>query len=107
MQVLVVFDDLDSDFGAVKLKMKGGHGGHNGMRSIIAHLAGSHAFPRLKIGIGRPSSPAASIPDHVLGRFVGAEAEEVPAVIAEAAAAVEAVAALGLEAALSGKRLEP
>lgn len=107
MQVLVVFDDLDSDFGAVKLKMKGGHGGHNGMRSIIAHLAGSHAFPRLKIGIGRPSSPAASISDHVLGRFVGAEAEEVPAVIAEAAAAVEAVAALGLEAALSGKRLEP
>lgn len=105
-QVLVVFDDLDSDFGAVKLKMKGGHGGHNGMRSIIGHLNGTHNFPRLKIGIGRPADPRVSIPDHVLGHFAGDDAAALPAVLAEAAAAVEAVAALGLEVALSGKRLE-
>eukprot|EP00892_Ulva_mutabilis_P004890 jgi/Ulvmu1/2773/UM140_0002.1 len=105
-QVLVVFDDLDSDFGAVKLKQKGGHGGHNGMRSIIQWFGGDHGFPRLKIGIGRPANPSASIPDHVLGRFAGEEAAAVPGVVAEATAAVEAVCALGLEVALSGKRLD-
>lgn len=104
-QVLVIFDDLDSDFGAVKLKLKGGHGGHNGMRSIIQWFGGDHGFPRIKVGIGRPADPAASIPDHVLGRFSGEEAKAVPGVIAEAAAAAEAVCSLGLEVALSGKRL--
>lgn len=54
-QVLVVHDDLDLPTGKVRLRAKGGHGGHNGMRSIVQHLKGSQDFPRLKIGIGRPS----------------------------------------------------
>lgn len=61
-QVLVVHDDLDMDTGRVRLRAKGGHGGHNGMRSIIQHMKGSQDFPRLKIGIGRPAGqlPVAS-----------------------------------------------
>lgn len=61
-QVLVVHDDLDLPTGKVRLRAKGGHGGHNGMRSIVQHLKGSQDFPRLKIGIGRPSGqlPVAS-----------------------------------------------
>ncbi|KAL0415839.1 UNVERIFIED_CONTAM: Peptidyl-tRNA hydrolase, chloroplastic [Sesamum latifolium] len=53
-QVLVMFDDLDLPFGKLRLLPKGGHGGHNGMKSIINHLKGSRDFPRLRIGIGRP-----------------------------------------------------
>ncbi|XP_047332440.1 peptidyl-tRNA hydrolase, mitochondrial-like [Impatiens glandulifera] len=53
-QVLVVFDDLDLPFAKLRLLPKGGHGGHNGMRSIIDHFKGSRDFPRLRIGIGRP-----------------------------------------------------
>ncbi|XP_030535480.1 peptidyl-tRNA hydrolase, chloroplastic isoform X2 [Rhodamnia argentea] len=53
-QVLVVFDDLDLPFAKLRLLPKGGHGGHNGMRSVINHLKGSRDFPRLRIGIGRP-----------------------------------------------------
>jgi aminoacyl-tRNA hydrolase len=61
-KVLVVHDDLDLPTGKVRLRAKGGHGGHNGMRSITQHLKGSQDFPRLKIGIGRPAGqlPVAS-----------------------------------------------
>ncbi|XP_042417854.1 peptidyl-tRNA hydrolase, mitochondrial-like isoform X2 [Zingiber officinale] len=53
-QVLLMYDDLDLPFAKLRLLPKGGHGGHNGMRSVINHLKGSHEFPRLRIGIGRP-----------------------------------------------------
>lgn len=53
-EILVVHDELDFDVGVVKLKMDGGHAGHNGLRDIIAHL-GSKEFYRLRIGIGRPT----------------------------------------------------
>jgi PTH1 family peptidyl-tRNA hydrolase len=49
-QVLVIYDDLDIPFAKLRLLPKGGHGGHNGMRSIINHLKQSRDFPRLRIG---------------------------------------------------------
>ncbi len=52
-QVLVVYDDLDLPVGRVRVRAKGGHGGNNGMKSIIAAL-GTEDFPRVRIGIGRP-----------------------------------------------------
>ena len=52
-QMVVVYDDLDSPTGRVRIRAKGGHGGHNGLRSIVG-VTGSQAFARLKIGIGRP-----------------------------------------------------
>lgn len=54
-QVLVIYDDLDLPFAKLRLLPKGGHGGHNGMKSVINHLKGSRDFPRLRIGIGRPA----------------------------------------------------
>ena len=54
-QILVVHDELDFDAGTVKLKKGGGHGGHNGLRDIIAHLH-SRDFYRLRLGIGHPGS---------------------------------------------------
>lgn len=53
-QVLLIYDDLDLPFAKLRLLPKGGHGGHNGMKSVINHLKGSRDFPRLRIGIGRP-----------------------------------------------------
>ena len=66
-QLVVVFDDLDQAHGAVKMRLGGGHGGHNGMRDILAKLP-SDGFHRLKIGIDKPSHKAATA-DYVLGKF--------------------------------------
>lgn len=65
-QLIVAHDDLDLPYGAVRLKQGGGHGGHNGLRSIIQSL-GTGEFMRLRMGIGRPrfGDPA----DYVLGKF--------------------------------------
>jgi peptidyl-tRNA hydrolase, PTH1 family len=78
--ILVVFDDLDLEFGRLRLRPHGGAGGHNGMRSIIDSL-GTDQFPRLRVGIGRPRTDAAR---HVLEPFAGKELEEIEISIAEA-----------------------
>lgn len=63
-EILVVHDELDFIAGTIKLKKGGGHGGHNGLRNIIAHLKSSE-FYRLRVGIGRPST-SKNIADYVL-----------------------------------------
>ncbi|KDP20099.1 hypothetical protein JCGZ_05868 [Jatropha curcas] len=74
-QVLLVYDDLDLPFGKLRLLPKGGHGGHNGMRSVIDHFKGSRDFPRLRIGIGRPPGKMDSV-NFVLRPFNKQEREE-------------------------------
>jgi PTH1 family peptidyl-tRNA hydrolase len=69
--VIVVFDDLDQSVGAVRLRTGGGHGGHNGVRDILAKW-GQDSFHRLKIGIGKPEHKTAVV-GHVLGKFSDAE----------------------------------
>ena len=65
--IIVIHDDLDMELGRIKIMSGGGDGGHKGVRSVIEHLAMKN-FPRIKIGIGRPSTPIA--PDkYVLGKF--------------------------------------
>ena len=98
-----MYDDLDNDLGAVRLKQKGGHGGHNGMRGIIQHFGGEKNFPRIRIGIGRPPGSQDTI-SWVLGRFGKHEVDEKDIAIREAVEAATAVCELGLELALSGKR---
>jgi PTH1 family peptidyl-tRNA hydrolase len=65
--LLVIYDDLDMDVGKIRFRQKGSAGGHNGMKSIIAHL-GTQEFDRIKIGIGRPKNGMTVI-NHVLGKF--------------------------------------
>ena len=69
-RLLVVYDDLDLPVARLKLKGKGGHGGHNGVRNIIDECPGcsDKTFPRLKVGVGRPKGDA-PVYDHVLTRF--------------------------------------
>ena len=88
-ELIVVYDDIDLPLGTVRVRMKGGSGGHNGVRSIIEALA-TEDFRRVKLGIGRPPNKA-DVPDHVLAPF---EPEEISAVEAAVAEAAERVLAL-------------
>jgi len=65
--LIVVYDDIDLPLGTVRMRMKGSHGGHNGMRSVIEVL-GTDEIRRVKVGVGRPEHRA-DVPDHVLDRF--------------------------------------
>jgi PTH1 family peptidyl-tRNA hydrolase len=81
--LLIVHDDLDLSFGEVREREGGGHGGHNGLRDVIARL-GTGDFRRLRIGIGRP--PGSMDPaDYVLATFRPDEREAIDAAVAEAA----------------------
>ncbi|QDZ23144.1 peptidyl-tRNA hydrolase [Chloropicon primus] len=100
-RVLVIYDDLDLPNAQVKLKLNGGHGGHNGMRSIIEHFGGKKDFPRLKIGIGRPSNPRITIVKHVLQRFAREEKEDIDFAVQNCVKVVESVMANGMDKALS------
>ena len=84
--VLVIHDDIDLAFGRLKIKEKGGHGGHNGIRSLIDAF-GTDNFVRLRIGVGR-SGPDRSVSDHVLGRFSELETEFLDRIITTARDAV-------------------
>jgi PTH1 family peptidyl-tRNA hydrolase len=96
-RILVVHDELDIPFGAVRLKCGGGDNGHNGLRSITASL-GSRDYLRVRVGIGRP--PGRMDPaDFVLRDFSAAERKELPLVVDTVADAVEHVVTDGLAAA--------
>jgi PTH1 family peptidyl-tRNA hydrolase len=96
-RLIVIHDELDLPFDSLKLKIGGGHGGHNGLRDIIAST-GTGDFIRLRVGVGRP--PGRQDPaDFVLRDFTAAERAVLPSIIDEAADAVELVAVEGLAAA--------
>lgn len=76
-EMLVIYDDLSTPFGQLRMKPKGGHGGHNGIRDIIKRL-GHDRFPRLRVGIGGGDG---STVDYVLQRFNGAEQKQLPQVL--------------------------
>lgn len=105
-RTLVICDDLDLPPGKVRLKVGGGHGGHNGLRSITNTL-GTNAFLRLRIGIGRPQvdGQPAWDPDvvavWVLSDPPRAEAEALHEAVARASEAVDAVIREGVEAAMN------
>ena len=66
--IIVIFDDFSLDPGNLRIKRKGSGGGHNGIKSIIAHL-GSENFPRIKLGVGKKPHPEYDLADWVLGNF--------------------------------------
>ena len=66
--IIVLHDEISFDVGVMRIRRKGSAGGHNGLKSIIAHV-GSDNFPRIKIGVGKKPSPDYDLVDFVLGRF--------------------------------------
>ena len=86
--VVVVHDDIDLDFGRIKVKVGGGHGGHNGLRSLHQHVG--PAYVRVRCGVGHPGHKERVV-GHVLGAFSKAERKELPFLVGAAADAVESV----------------
>jgi PTH1 family peptidyl-tRNA hydrolase len=102
-EVLAVYDDVDLPLGALRLRAAGSAGGHNGIRSMIAHL-GTDGFPRLKLGIadaatGRPGGEQLS--SHVLGRFAEGERAALAQMIDRATDAVLHALSAGFDAAMN------
>lgn len=85
--IIVLYDDISLDVGRLRIRGKGSAGGHNGIKSIIAHLSGD-VFPRIKIGVGQPKGDLVS---HVLGRFSSDEIEKLQKVIEASALATEEI----------------
>ncbi|CAN5599830.1 aminoacyl-tRNA hydrolase [soil metagenome] len=101
--VLVVYDDMDLPTGKLRLRLSGGAGGHNGMKSIIAHL-GTQEFPRLRIGIGstdKSGDKDSAVVSHVLGRFAPGDRKIVDAVIPMAVDAIDLSLRKGVERSMS------
>lgn len=96
---IVVCDDLDLPPGKVRVRERGGHGGHNGLRSII-ELTGSQEFVRVRIGIGRPKDPSNGA-DYVLSPFTKNERPLIEDAIEKALKAVVTIIAEGIEAAMN------
>jgi len=97
-EVLIVYDELDLPLGTLRLRQKGGAGGHNGMKSIIQHLGND--FPRLRLGIGRPPGrmdPAA----YVLRDFPKEELPVVEELLNDAVAAIESFIQAGVDLAMT------
>jgi PTH1 family peptidyl-tRNA hydrolase len=94
-ELLIVHDELDLDFGTLRLKREGGHAGHNGLRSLIDRL-GSRAFARLRVGIGRPAK--GDVADYVLAAFSAEERPWLAGLVGEAADVVERCLSEGVQA---------
>jgi PTH1 family peptidyl-tRNA hydrolase len=97
--LVVVHDDIDLAFGRLKIKEKGGHGGHKGLQSII-HAVGEDEFIRLRIGIGR-SEAGDSVSDYVLGPFPGEESKQLDSVLSGARDAVVTILTEGSKAGMN------
>jgi peptidyl-tRNA hydrolase, PTH1 family len=97
--LLVIHDDIDLAFGRLKIKEKGGDGGHRGVRSLMDAL-GSGNFGRLRIGIGRPAGDIDTV-DYVLGRFDPDEARALSPIIERACEAVNTVLTDGIRTAMN------
>lgn len=98
-ELLVIYDDLDLPFGALRLRERGSAGTHNGMKSIVGQL-GTQQFARLRVGID-PTPPGWNTINYVLGRFTREQEEQMPQVLDAAVDAVEVVLREGVTAAMN------
>jgi PTH1 family peptidyl-tRNA hydrolase len=97
--ITVIHDDLDLVFGTIKIKEKGGDGGHNGVKSLIGAL-GTQRFNRIRVGISRPQDPS-QVTGYVLDRFDTTQEKCVAEVVTQAADALEMVIASGVSEAMN------
>jgi len=96
--IIVVHDELDIPFGDVRVKVGGGHGGHNGIRDINKHVGNDTV--RVRVGVGRPPEGWQTA-DYVLGKWSPAESQRVPGIVDDACDAIEAILRDGVMAAMN------
>lgn len=92
--LIVIYDDIDTDVGKIRIRKKGSAGSHNGMKSIIYEIV-SDKFPRIRIGIGKQKY--GNLADFVLGKFSKEERQWIDLAIKKAAEAVEILIKEGIE----------
>ena len=85
--MIIIYDDISLDVGQTRIRRKGSAGGHNGIKSIIAHL-GSEDFPRIKIGVGKKPTPEYDLVNWVLGRFPKEQEADLKSALENTASAV-------------------
>jgi len=93
--LIVIFDDVDTDLGAIRIRKKGSGGTHNGMRSIISELKGD-GFPRVRIGIGK-APDRMPLADFVLSRFSSGEGQSIYESVMRAKEAAIAIVKQGVD----------
>ena len=103
--IIVIHDELDIEPGRIKLKKGGGHGGHNGLKSLVKHLPNAN-FTRVRLGIGRPP-PRWETANYVLGKFTKQEQPMIEEVIRSATKAVEVILEEGLPSAMKEYNRNP
>lgn len=105
--IIALHDELDLPFGEVRIKVGGGHAGHNGLRSMMKHL-GTPDFIRVRIGIGRPPAGfRGEVADYVLSAFDPVERAMLPDLVTKAVEAVSKVAGLGVDRAMNEVNTRP
>lgn len=87
-QIIVIHDDLDLPFGTLRFKIGGGHGGHNGLRSIDAHIGAEYI--RVRIGIGKPSHKS-DVANYVLSDFSACQREFLPEILSHVKKSIKAL----------------
>ncbi len=96
--VVVAYDDCDLPLGTLRIKPGGGSGGHRGLASVIEHL-GTKEFPRIRLGIGRPSG--GDLTSHVLGPFGPSEREALEDMLERAVDSLDVLVEEGIESAMN------
>ena len=99
-RVLVLHDEISFDPGLLRIRRKGSAGGHNGLKSIIAHLPGED-FPRIKIGVGKKPNPEYDLADWVLGKFPESDLKAICARFDDIASATEQIVKGDIDGAMS------
>lgn len=98
-ELIVIYDDIDLEPGQIRIRKKGSAGGHNGIKSIIAHL-GTNEFPRIKVGVGEKPK-GWDLADYVLGKFSGEDAGRIDEAAADASSAVKIILTQDIDAAMN------
>jgi len=102
--LIVVHDDMGLPFGAIRCKMGGGHGGHNGLRDLFEHIG--RDFLRVRVGIGRPEGNEGTV-DFVLGKWSEAEKATLPEILQASCEAIEIMISKGATAAMNLFNVRP
>jgi PTH1 family peptidyl-tRNA hydrolase len=97
--LIVVHDEIDLEYGALRVKVGGGHGGHNGLRDLASSLQDPH-FVRLRVGVGRPPA-GGDVSNHVLSRFNAEERSKLDDIVSFAVDAIERILLDGPTAAMN------
>lgn len=98
--IIILCDDMMLDVGKIRIRRKGSHGGHNGIRDIIEHL-GTEEFARIKIGVGKKPRPDYDVISWVLGKFPQELSEDLEKSIERSVKAIKEIISRGIDSAMN------